>query len=229
MQNTENDNEEEEKNDELEKEYLTFWTDNELFGIPISNVVQIISMQGITSLPDFPAYAKGVINLRGIIIPVIDVRIRFGKPEAEYNDSTCIIVTSIDENYMGFIVDSVDEVTDIDTDNITPPPKVSKDITNRYLTGIGQVGDKVVLLIDPAKILTENEFEEVSQTVDDAKAGIAEKPDSKDSPKPGESKENTPAAPEGKKKPEGKDRPEDKKGKAAEPKLSVLKNGKPQD
>lgn len=65
---------------------------------------------------------------------------------------------------MGFIVDTVDEVTDIEDDKISPPPKVSKDITNRYLTGIGQTGDKVVLLVDTAKILTENEFELVTQT-----------------------------------------------------------------
>lgn len=144
--------------------YLTFWTDGELFGIPISDVVQIISMQGITPLPDFPDYAKGVINLRGNIIPVIDIRIRFGKSEAEYNENTCIIVTSIEDSYMGFIVDSVDEVTDLDEDSVSPPPKVSKDITNRYLTGIGQIGDKVVLLLDVTKILSENELTEVHET-----------------------------------------------------------------
>ena len=146
-----------------EGKYLTFWTDSELYGIPISDVVQIISMQGITPLPDFPAYAKGVINLRGNIIPVIDIRIRFGKPEIAYNDNTCIIVTSIEDAYMGFIVDSVDEVTDLDEDSISPPPKVSKDITNRYLTGIGQIGEKVVLLLDVAKILSENELSDVHE------------------------------------------------------------------
>ncbi|WP_411676509.1 chemotaxis protein CheW [Caproicibacter sp.] len=147
-----------------ENKYLTFWTDDELFGVPISDVVQIISMQGITPLPDFPDYAKGVINLRGNIIPVIDIRVRFGKPEAEYNENTCIIVTSIEDSFMGFIVDAVDEVTDIDEDNISPAPKVSRDITNRYLTGIGQIGEKVVLLLDAAKILSENELSEIHDT-----------------------------------------------------------------
>lgn len=148
----------------LEQKYLTFWTDGELFGIPISDVVQIISMQGITPLPDFPQYAKGVINLRGNIIPVIDIRIRFGKPEAAYTENTCIIVTSIEDSFMGFIVDTVDEVTDLEEDSISPPPQVSHNPTNRYLTGIGQIGDKVVLLLDAAKILTENELQEVSDT-----------------------------------------------------------------
>lgn len=150
-------------NPEGEK-YLTFWTDKELFGIPISDVVQIISMQQITPLPDFPDYAKGVINLRGNIIPVIDMRIRLRKPEAEYNESTCIIVTNIQDTYIGFIVDTVDEVVDIENDCISVAPKVSKEVTNRYLTGIGQVEDKVVLLLDLSKILSENEFEQVAQT-----------------------------------------------------------------
>ena len=149
--------------DAAEEKYLTFWTDGELYGIPISDVVQIISMQGITPLPDFPAYAKGVINLRGNIIPVIDIRIRFGKAEIEYTDNTCIVVTSIEDSYMGFIVDAVDEVTDLDEDSISPPPKVSRDVTNRYLTGIGQIGDKVVLLLDVAKILSENELTDVHE------------------------------------------------------------------
>ncbi len=147
-----------------EQKYLTFWTDGELFGIPISDVVQIISMQEITPLPDFPDYAKGVINLRGIIIPVIDMRIRLRKAEAGYTDNTCIVVTSIQDTYIGFIVDTVDEVVDIDDENISAAPKVSKEVTNRYLTGIGQVNEKVVLLLDLSRILNENEFRQVAET-----------------------------------------------------------------
>lgn len=166
MQNSANDFEfvETEGTSSIDKKFLTFWTDKELFGVPIADVVQIISMLGITPLPDFPDYAKGIINLRGDIIPVIDIRIRFGKPEIEYNENTCIIVTSIDQSYMGFIVDSVDEVVDIEEDDISPAPKVSKEITNKYLTGVGQVNEKVVLLLDTAKILTENEFKQVNET-----------------------------------------------------------------
>jgi purine-binding chemotaxis protein CheW len=169
-----------------ENKYLTFWTDDELFAIPISDVVQIISMQGITALPDFPDYTKGVINLRGNIIPVIDIRIRFGKPEIKYNESTCIIVTNMEDSYMGFIVDAVDEVTDIDEDTISPPPKVSKDITNRYLTGIGQIGEKVVLLLDISKILSEDELTEVTETA--AQSEITDKADKQ--------MENQPAQPQ---------------------------------
>ncbi|WBY64342.1 chemotaxis protein CheW [Thermocaproicibacter melissae] len=154
----------EQKSAEGEQRYLTFWTASELYGIPISDVVQIISMQEITPLPDFPNYAKGVINLRGNIIPVIDMRIRLKKPEVEYTDNTCIIVTNIQDTYMGFIVDTVDQVTTIDPEDITPAPRVSKEVTNHYLTGIGQVNDKVVLILDLSKILTESEFKQVTET-----------------------------------------------------------------
>ncbi|HAH77970.1 MAG TPA: chemotaxis protein CheW [Ruminococcaceae bacterium] len=159
---------EDEDSAEAEQKFLTFWTDGELFGIPISDVVQIISMQDITPLPDFPDYAKGVINLRGNIIPVIDMRLRLKKPEAEYTENTCIVVTSVEDSYIGFIVDTVDEVTDIGADHITPAPKVSRNVTNRYLTGIGRIGEKVVLLLDVSKILSDEEFSQVTQPADEA-------------------------------------------------------------
>lgn len=152
-------------NGELDKQYLTFWTDKQLFGVKIATVVQIISIQEITPIPDAPDYAKGVINLRGNIIPVIDVRVRFGKPEVPYGEHTCIIVTNIDDTYIGFIVDLVDEVTTIEEDQISPPPKVSKERSNPYLIGIGKVDDKVVMLVDTAKILSESELVIVEDAV----------------------------------------------------------------
>jgi purine-binding chemotaxis protein CheW len=155
--------------DEMKGKYLTFWTDRQLFGVPIADVVQIIGIQEITPIPDSPAYAKGVINLRGSIIPVIDVRIRFNKPEEKYNERTCIIVTKIDENFIGFIVDSVDEVTTISDENISPAPRVSKDRTNAYLNGIGKVENKVVLLLDTSKILNDEEIQEVNDAVSNLK------------------------------------------------------------
>lgn len=153
-----------ENGDVIGRKYLTFRTDNELFGIPIADVVQIIGIQEITPLPDFPKYVKGVINLRGNIIPVIDIRLRFGKPAIPYNEGTCIVVTRMEDACMGFIVDSVDEVTDLESDGISAPPKVSSDTTNKYLTGIGRIGERVVLLLDVGKILTESERKDVCGT-----------------------------------------------------------------
>lgn len=138
--------------------YLTFWIEEQLYGVPISDVVQIIGVQEITEVPEFPYYAKGIVNLRGSIIPVIDVRLRFGKMEIPYDERTCIIVTSINKVLTGFIVDSVDEVTDISDEEITPPPKASVEYADTYLTSIGKPGDKLVLLLDANKIIGEEIF-----------------------------------------------------------------------
>lgn len=165
--------------DEMKGKFLTFWTHGQLFGVPIADVVQIISIQEITPLPESAAYVKGVINLRGSIIPVIDMRIRLGREEAPYGQHTCIIVTKIEENFVGFIVDAVDEVTTIEDRDISPAPRVSADRTNAYLTGIGKLGEKVVLLLDTAKILTQHEFETMNDTAQNFTGKSAEEPDGK--------------------------------------------------
>lgn len=145
--------------DTLKGKYLTFYTDNQLFGISIADVVQIVGMQEITAVPEFPPYAKGVINLRGTIIPIIDVRLRLKKEEIGYNERTCIIVTNINGSYIGFIVDAVNEVTNIDNDNISNPPHMGNDYTNTFITGIAKLNNYIVLLIDLKKILNEKEIE----------------------------------------------------------------------
>lgn len=144
--------------DEMAGKYLTFWTDGQLYGVPIAHVVQIVGLQEVTQVPEFPYYAKGIINLRGAIIPVIDVRLRLGKYEAEYNERTCIIVTSIREREIGFIVDEVDEVTDIDDEFIAQPPKVAG-ASDTYITGIGKLDHKVVLLMDVQRVLGSTDLE----------------------------------------------------------------------
>ena len=153
--------------DEMKGKYLTFWTFGQLLGIPISLVVQIVGMQEITPVPDSPVYAKGVINLRGSIIPLIDIRLRFGKPELEYSDRTCIIVTKLEETYIGFLVDSVNEVSVIEEENISSTPTViSGNSANTYVTGIGRLHGKVVLLVDPKKILNNDEIKQVEKALD---------------------------------------------------------------
>lgn len=149
--------------DETRGKYLTFWTDSQLFGIPIANVVQIVGVQTITKIPEFPEYAKGIIDLRGSIIPVIDVRLRLHKQEVPYNERTCIIVISIQESLMGLIVDAVDEVANIEDEAISASPKISQDTTNAYLTGVAKLQSKVVLLLDSTKILKADEIAEIIQ------------------------------------------------------------------
>lgn len=151
---------------EMEGKYLTFFTDNQLFGVPIADVVQIVGMQEITEIPEFPHYAKGIIDLRGSIIPVIDIRLRLNKVEKSYDERTCIIVTQIDTVVIGFIVDAVDAVTDINQANISSPPVVSGDSQNEYITGVAKHEGKVVLLLDTTKILSDNAFESIANNIE---------------------------------------------------------------
>ena len=153
--------------DELQQEpiekWLTFRLDGQLYGVSIIHAEQIISMMPVTVIPEYPAHAKGVIDLRGTIIPVIDLRLRFGKPEAAYTEHTCIITCRVEEDLVGFIVDAVDAVIDIDADAVSPPPRVSEDPAARYLIGIARVKaehgakDKIVLCLDATKILRREE------------------------------------------------------------------------
>ena len=152
----------EEKRDKVEIKWLTFWLDEQLFGVSITNVEQIVSMQPVTEMPEYPAYAKGVINLRGSIIPVIDLRSRLGKIEIQYTDHTCIIISRVDSEQLGFIVDEVDAVIDIPDDVISLPPKMGDDGVNRYLTGIARISEdgmkeKIVLCLNSAKVLLDDE------------------------------------------------------------------------
>lgn len=153
---------------ELEEKWLTFWLGGQLFGVSIVNAEQIIGMQPITEVPESPAYMKGIINLRGNIIPLIDLRLRLGKPEAEYTDHTCIIINNVQDSQFGFIVDQVESVVDFTAEGIVPPPQISSDaVTNRYLTGIAQMTingneEKTVLLIDVVKLFTEKEIDAVA-------------------------------------------------------------------
>lgn len=138
--------------------FLTFTLGKENYGIEIQFVTEIIGIQAITEVPELPAYIKGIINLRGNIIPVMDVRLRFGKAAMEYNDRTCIIVIDIQSIFIGLIVDSVSEVITIPDQEIVPPPKMNK-IENRFIKGIGTSGNEVKLLLDCEKLLNEEEAE----------------------------------------------------------------------
>lgn len=144
--------------------YLTFFIEGRLFGISISDVIEIVGIQPITPVPKFPHYAKGIINLRGQIIHLIDIRLRFNKPEVPYNERTCIIVVNIGDNSAGFIVDEVDEVIDISEENIAPPPTIHKD-TSSYVVGIGKTANGIVLLLDAKRIIDENELDEMARAV----------------------------------------------------------------
>ena len=145
--------------------FLTFSLGKETYGIEIKYVTEIIGIQDITEIPELPEYVKGIINLRGKIIPVMDVRLRFKKDAREYNDRTCVIVVDIKDISIGLIVDSVSEVLTIDEQDIVEPPQMSKGLNNKYIKKIGKIGNDVKLLLDCEKLLNEDELEKISETL----------------------------------------------------------------
>lgn len=148
--------------DTQKDKFLTFALGEQFYGIDIKYVTEIIGIQSITEVPELPDYIRGIINLRGKIIPVMDVRLRFKKMFREYNDRTCIIVVDISEISVGLIVDLVSEVLNIPDSDIVPPPEVNKG-SNRYIRGIGKVGQDVKLILDCEKLLSEDEVEQLEQ------------------------------------------------------------------
>lgn len=160
-----NDEDEDDLFDEAESQndkYITFNLGEEIYAINIKFVREIIGIQKITHVPDMPNFIKGVLNLRGSVIPIIDVRIRFGMPTVEYNERTCIIVVTIEDSEIGLIVDEVAEVLDIPLNHMDSTPKTNKKAKNKYIQGIGKVGDNVIIVLGVANILSEEEFSEIA-------------------------------------------------------------------
>jgi len=149
-----------EQEDTRQGKYMTFCIGNDVFGIELQYVSEIIQMQQIAPIPEVEHFIKGLINLRGKIIPVIDVADRFGKVPFEYSDRTCIIVVEVQGVTVGLIVERISEVVSIEGEDILPPPNVSK--TNaqaKFIRGIGKVGDSVKLLLDPVKLLSDDSLD----------------------------------------------------------------------
>lgn len=134
--------------------YLTFLLGEEIYGLPIGDVIEIIGLMPVTPLPGAPDYLKGIMNLRGKIIPVIDVRLKFKMPAAEYDERTCIVVVEVQEMTVGLIIDEVSEVLTIEPEDIAPPPSL-KDAHASYINGISKTDGKVRMLLDCAALLYE--------------------------------------------------------------------------
>jgi purine-binding chemotaxis protein CheW len=143
--------------------YLAFHVGPEQFAIGVLSVREIMGMQDITAVPHTPAYVKGVINLRGKVVPVIDLRVKFAMPETEYSARTCIIVVNVsdgkDSVLMGVIVDSVSEVASISGDEIEDPPDFGQGENLKFLAGIAKTKGEVKLLLNIEKVLTTSEIE----------------------------------------------------------------------
>ena len=148
----------EQEEDTQKGRFLTFALGGESYGIEIKYVTEIIGIQPVTEVPELPEYIRGIINLRGKIIPVMDVRLRFKKPFKEYNDRTCIVVIDIKDLSIGLIVDSVSEVLSIPDTEIVAPPDMNKG-GNRYIKSIGKVENEVKLLLDCDRLLNDDQVE----------------------------------------------------------------------
>lgn len=138
--------------------YLTFFLGEEEYGIAIDQIKEIIAMMNVTSVPKTPPYMKGVINLRGSIIPVIDTRLRFGMKERETDMNTAIVIIEISDISIGFIVDRVEEVASIDESHLSEPPNFGEHIDIDFISSMAQNGENVVMILDVLKLFEADEL-----------------------------------------------------------------------
>ncbi|HYD51785.1 MAG TPA: chemotaxis protein CheW [Gemmatimonadaceae bacterium] len=131
-----------------ENQFLTFVLNGEEYGLRILKVQEIKGFTGVTPIPGTPAYIKGVMNLRGTVVPVVDLRAKFGMPAAEYDKFTVIVVVDVGPRIVGLIVDAVSDVLNFADGDVAPPPMLGTDIDTSFLTGMAKAGEKLVLLLD---------------------------------------------------------------------------------
>jgi len=155
--------------EEIQGKYLTFQLSDEEYGLEILKVKEIIGMMNITNLPRTPEYVKGVINLRGKVIPVIDLRLKFRLPEKEYDEKNCIIVVEFDDEdhyaQMGIIVDAVSEVLNVTTEELEPTPKFGVDLDTEFILGMAKGRGTVRTLLDINKVVGSEELVDIESAV----------------------------------------------------------------
>lgn len=145
----------EDTDDNLDLMHLIFSVQEESYGVQIGYVTEIVGLQKIISVPDVPNYVKGVINLRGQVIPVMDVRLRFSMDTMSYTDRTVIIVIENKNTKTGLVVDGVNDVLEISEDQISEPPKNQTNKEQPLISGVGQASEKVIFLLDVINLLSE--------------------------------------------------------------------------
>jgi purine-binding chemotaxis protein CheW len=145
----------------MEKQVVIFEINTELYGVDIAAVESIIKMQAITRIPQSPDFVEGVTNLRGKILPVIDLRRRFGMPEHEVDRNSRIVIVNLEEMETGMIVDRVSEVATLNDDMVGPVPKIAATINATFITGIANFDERLVILLDLKRIVSESEVQEL--------------------------------------------------------------------
>lgn len=145
--------------DSMQGMYLTFGLAEEGYGLEIRHVIEIIGIQKITAVPDLPEHVIGVLNLRGKVIPIIDVRLRFGLPQREFDERTCIVVVDVAGRSVGLVVDQVSEVVEIPEAQIEPPPATGQE-RGTYIRGLGKLGEQVKILLDVEALIADEHVEQ---------------------------------------------------------------------
>ena len=149
------------------RQYLTFQLDEEIFAIDVVNVREILEFNTVTKVPQTPEYMRGVINLRGSVVPVLDMRLKFGMSVTEKTINTCIVVVEVameDENVIiGALVDSVQEVFELDPESIEPAPRIGIQLRNGFIKGMGKKDDRFVIILDIERVFS---YEELSGAVE---------------------------------------------------------------
>lgn len=155
-------------------QFLTFSLDDEVFAMDIRNVREIIQYGTMTRVPLMPAFVRGVMNLRGAVVPVIDLQARFGRPGAEVGKKTCVVIfdahRSGERVELGLMVDAVSEVVEIPADRIEPAPQFGASVRRDFIAGMGRLGERFVVLLDPERAL---DVEEMAQLCDAGPAAAA--------------------------------------------------------
>jgi purine-binding chemotaxis protein CheW len=141
--------------------FLTFFIEDEQYGLNISNVKEIIASMNITNVPKTPNYIKGVINLRGAVIPIVDVRLKFGMVEKEYDMNTAIIINEIDSVSIGFIVDRVEDVLSIKHSNLTAAPRFGTSVDTSFIENVAEIDEEVIMILNLKKIFEQDELVEI--------------------------------------------------------------------
>ena len=140
------------------EQYLAFTLGGETYGMDIRSIKEVIQYGGITEVPLMPGFLRGVINLRGAVVPVIDLSVRFSRPPTEINRRTCVVILELDRTLLGIMVDNVSEVLEINTEDIEPAPAFGSDLRTDFIQGVGKVAGRFVILLDVDHVLSLDEM-----------------------------------------------------------------------
>lgn len=148
-------------------QYLTFRVGSEYYAINVGNIREVLEFQTVTKVPRMPSYMRGIINLRGSVVPVIDLKMKFELGETEKSIDTSVIVTELNYNddviVLGLLTDAVNEVVDMNNDDIEPTPNIGTSIDSSFIKGMGKKDDKFIIILNINKILLSNEIEEIKK------------------------------------------------------------------